>query len=304
MGKLRKIGKKIGRAIKKVGQKFKRAFGKVAKAFGKLGPIGTIAMSVLLPGLGTAMSGWLGSFGSGVMKLLPKGASTFLSGVGEVVRNVAINPIKNGISKVYGSVTDVLSAGFDGAKNFIEQGVNKLGGVVGKDELGTDIRTFIKELKAPKATKGPKVTDATNLVTEMSAEEKAEALGLTEKYADEMSAYKKVTALKEFGEGIQAQEDEQKAIAEYEANRKRAAYSAEGLQTLYRPMGIETLTGQATNFVDNNVFQNATSVNEMAKAYSENILNVPLPPQMKPLEFINKFVPYGMSFQDVLGLSD
>lgn len=304
MGWIRKKAKQIGRVIKKVGKKFKRAFGKVAKAFGKLGPIGTIAMSFILPGLGTAMSGWLGSFGSGVMKLLPEGASTFLSNIGEVVRTKAIRPFRDGVSRVFTTVTDALSEGFDGAKNFIEQGVNKLGGVVGKEELGTDIRNFIREMKAPKAPKATKVTDATDLVTEMSAEEKVEALGLTEKYADEMSAYKKVTALKEFGEGIQAQEDEQRAIAEYEANRKRAAYSAEGLETLYRPMGIETLTGQATNFVDNNVFQNSTNINEIAKIYSENILNVPLPPQMKPLEFINKFVPYGMSFQDALGLSD
>ena len=37
MGKLRKLGKKIGRGIKKVGKRLKKGLGSIAKAFGKKG---------------------------------------------------------------------------------------------------------------------------------------------------------------------------------------------------------------------------------------------------------------------------
>ena len=65
MGFLRKVGKKIKRAFKKIGKKIKRAFGKVAKFFGKLGPLGSIALSFLLPGIGSAISGWFSGLPAG-----------------------------------------------------------------------------------------------------------------------------------------------------------------------------------------------------------------------------------------------
>ena len=65
MGKLKKLGKKIWKGVKKVGSKigrgFKKAFKEVGKAFGKLGPLGTIAMMFILPGLGAAIWNGLGS---------------------------------------------------------------------------------------------------------------------------------------------------------------------------------------------------------------------------------------------------
>jgi len=64
MGKLRKIGKKIKRGFSKIGKKLKKGLGKIAKAFGKLGPLGSIALSFLLPGMGSVLSGWLGNMGS------------------------------------------------------------------------------------------------------------------------------------------------------------------------------------------------------------------------------------------------
>ena len=65
MGKLKKLGKKIWKRVKKVGSKigrgFKKAFKEVGKAFGKLGPLGTIAMMFILPGLGSAIWNGLGN---------------------------------------------------------------------------------------------------------------------------------------------------------------------------------------------------------------------------------------------------
>ena len=64
MGFLRKVGKKIGRGIRKIGRAIKKGFGKLTKAFGKLGPIGHIAMSLILPGMGGVLGSWMKSFGS------------------------------------------------------------------------------------------------------------------------------------------------------------------------------------------------------------------------------------------------
>jgi hypothetical protein len=53
MGWLRKKAKQIGKGIKKLGKSigkgFKKVFGGLAKAFGKLGPLGSIAMMIMMP---------------------------------------------------------------------------------------------------------------------------------------------------------------------------------------------------------------------------------------------------------------
>jgi hypothetical protein len=133
MGWLRKKAKQIGKAIKKVGKKIKKAFGKVAKAFGKLGPLGTIAMSFILPGIGGALTNWLGQFGAGVMKMLPKGMSTFISNVGNTIR-AAAGGIKEGIGRVFNKITDG-----------IEFGMNKLGSPFGKGDVGSNFRNWVSE---------------------------------------------------------------------------------------------------------------------------------------------------------------
>ena len=65
MKKLKKLAKKawkgIKRAGKKIGRGFKKAFGKVSKAFGKLGPLGSIAMMIIMPGLGSSIWKGLGN---------------------------------------------------------------------------------------------------------------------------------------------------------------------------------------------------------------------------------------------------
>ena len=121
MGKLRKIGKKIGRGFKSIGKKFKKAFGKVAKAFGKLGPLGSIALSFMLPGVGSWISG------------LPEG--NFIKVIADGIGNAG-NFIKDGVGKVFNRVTDA-----------IEYGMNKVSGIVpgGKGELGTNFRNWVSE---------------------------------------------------------------------------------------------------------------------------------------------------------------
>lgn len=123
MGKLRKIGKKIGRGIKKIGKKFKKALGRVAKAFGKLGPLGSIALSFILPGVGTWISG------------LAQGSS-FLAPIAKGLVNAG-NWIKNGVGRVFNKVTDA-----------IEWSMNKVSGIVpgGEGQFGTKFRNWASEV--------------------------------------------------------------------------------------------------------------------------------------------------------------
>jgi len=101
---LKKAIKSVGRGIKKVGKRIGKAFKKVlkpfAKIFNKLGPIGTIAMSMLLPGIGTALAGWGAGMGNVV--------GTMIKFVGNAIHYVSTAP-----QKLFGTITDALGASWN-----------------------------------------------------------------------------------------------------------------------------------------------------------------------------------------------
>ena len=106
MGKLKKIGKKIGSAFKKIGKKLKNGIKKVAGKFAELGPLGSIALSFVLPTVGTWFQG------------LPDGG--FLKTVADGISTVA-GKVKNGVGKVFNRITDAVEAGLNGiSKPFMD----------------------------------------------------------------------------------------------------------------------------------------------------------------------------------------
>ena len=118
MGKLRKIGKKIKRGFSRIGKRLKKGLGKIAKAFGKLGPLGSIALSFLLPGMGSVLKGWLGNMG-------PVGE--FILGIGSKIQKGA-NWVKNGIGRVFNRVTDAIEYGMNTvSKPFMQEGARGAG---------------------------------------------------------------------------------------------------------------------------------------------------------------------------------
>ena len=118
MGKLRKIGKKIKRGFKSLGKKLKKGFGKIVKAFGKLGPLGSIALSFLLPGMGSVLSGWLSNMG-------PVGE--FILNIGSKIQKGA-NWVKNGVGRVFNRVTDAIEYGMNAvSKPFMQEGARGAG---------------------------------------------------------------------------------------------------------------------------------------------------------------------------------
>lgn len=324
MGWLRKKAKQLGKAIKKVGKKLKKGFGKVAKAFGKLGPIGTIAMSFILPGLGSAMSGWLGNFGSSVMKMLPEGMSTFISEVGTQIHKVA-SGIGEGVGKVFGKITDG-----------IEYGMNKLGSPFGKGDVGSNFRNFLNDLSGgkigeaefgtkpaidaptvpttPKASKVdvtsqdvPVDTKLERMFPEKGEESiidlaKREDLTAAEKIklSKEAKTFSRVSSLSKFGQGIESQEQTIKLSQERQDQARRDYFSDFGQSSL-KYMGVDTLSAQPVSFFDTTSFNTS---NDPAGNFMKQIYNFEVPTGQDPMKLAMATNTYGYNFYDAIGLSE
>ena len=106
--KLKKVLKKtirgVGKVIKKVTKPFRKVLRKVLKPIGrvvnKLGFVGTIALSLILPAAGTWIGQWLAGFGPNMASLVGKISTGFSN---------LIKPFKT----VYNSVTEVFKQGFN-----------------------------------------------------------------------------------------------------------------------------------------------------------------------------------------------
>jgi len=316
MGWLRKKAKQIGRAIKKVGKKLKKGFGKVAKAFGKLGPIGTIAMSFILPGLGGTLTKWLGNFGQGVMKMLPEGMSTFISNVGDEIYKAA-SGIGKSIGNVFGKITDG-----------IEYGMNKLGSPFGKGDVGSNFRNFVNELsggrigEAEFATEPSIAVPETPKVEDVPVETKLDRMGLKPekgkesvfdlakrddltaaealKLSKEARAFKRISSVGKFGQGIEAQDQ---TIKLSEENQKKATrdYFTNYSQDYLKYVGTDTLSAQPVGFVDTNSF--ATS-SDPAGDYMKQVFNFNIPVGQDPIKVAMATNSYGYNFMDALGIRE
>jgi hypothetical protein len=136
MGFLRKVTKKIGRAIKKVGKKIGKAFKSImkpfAKVFNKLGPLGSIAMMMILPGIGTMLSGFGANMIAGASGALGTAMGTAVQFVGNAINYVATAP-----QKIFGSITDAMGRGWNALT-----GKTPTGGPSWFDNFKKDFGTF------------------------------------------------------------------------------------------------------------------------------------------------------------------
>lgn len=89
----KKIGKGIKKGVKKIGKALKTGMQSVSKA---LGPVGTLALSLMLPGIGAAWAGFTGA------------AATATGAMGTVMRGIAA--AGNAVGTVYSSVTGMLGS--------------------------------------------------------------------------------------------------------------------------------------------------------------------------------------------------
>jgi len=233
MGWLRKKAKQIGNVFKKIGKKLKKGLGKVAKAFGKLGPLGSLALSFILPGIGSAIGGWLGGAGANtIFGTIFKGiklVGTKISGAfGSVFKTVS-GAIEGGLNKI----GNVFSAGSDigtGLKNWIGEVVNGKQTVVEGEVVTEGVKDAATDVATDAATDA--ATDvATDVVTDTAVDKGKESIVQTLKNKDisfkeritsskEYGAYKPIEATRKAGEIMnQAEEQEEQMIAML-ANRK------------------------------------------------------------------------------------
>lgn len=121
MGFLSKIGKGIKSAFKKIGKGIKSAFKSIGKFMDEIGIVGQIGLSLLLPGIGTALSGMWGSVVGGLQAYSGVGAS-IIQGAGNFL-NTATR-IATDITKPFTTITE-------GVKNVVGEtlkaGANALG---------------------------------------------------------------------------------------------------------------------------------------------------------------------------------
>ena len=117
MGFLRKTIKRIGRGIKKIGKKIGKAFKEVmkpfTKVFGKLGPIGSIAMMMILPGVGQLLSGFGANIAAGTSIFGKVGAFGQTIGTAVKFMGNAINYVASAPRKILGSITDAIGRGWN-----------------------------------------------------------------------------------------------------------------------------------------------------------------------------------------------
>jgi len=130
MGLLSKIGKslksafksvfkRIKKVVKPIGKALKKGLGKIGKAFGKLGPLGTLAMSLMLPGLGalwTSFGGWATTL-SGPLGTIMKGISAAGNTIGSVYSSVT-GMISDTVGKIAGNTIGKIPVG--GGKNLTD----------------------------------------------------------------------------------------------------------------------------------------------------------------------------------------
>ena len=108
MGFLKKLWKKtVGKVWKKIGKTVKSVFKKVGKFMNKIGIVGQIAMSFILPGIGNALMAGFGSataaLAGGALGSIGKAAGWVLGKAGTFAKTIA-----TGFKTVSGAVTDFI----------------------------------------------------------------------------------------------------------------------------------------------------------------------------------------------------
>ena len=111
----KKIVKKIGRGIKKVAKGIGKVLGKIAKPFQKLGILGQIALSFIMPwavggimkGMGYLASSSFGTFAGG----LAKSSNLFVKAAGKLAQGINFGAAK--INQAYTFISDGISKGLD-----------------------------------------------------------------------------------------------------------------------------------------------------------------------------------------------
>ena len=138
MGFFSKAFKGVKKVFKKIGKGIKSAFKSVGKFMDKIGILGQIGLSLLLPGIGTMLSGAWGSLVGGLQAYggigssIVNGAGNFLANATKLASNISkpFTTITEGVKNVVG---ETLKAGANALG--VDQALIKAGQTLGSDYL-------------------------------------------------------------------------------------------------------------------------------------------------------------------------
>ena len=152
MGFFSKIFKGVKKVFKKIGSGIKRAFKGIGKFMGKIGIIGQIGLSLLLPGIGTMLGGLAGGMMASGSALV-RGAGTFLNAAVNVGSKIGgmVKTVTQGITKVVGNVAGAVLNKIPGATNLVKNVTSSLGINSGKG-INMANASFENAVKAAQST--------------------------------------------------------------------------------------------------------------------------------------------------------
>lgn len=190
---IKKFFKKVFKGIKKVlspiGKELKRGLKGVGEFFGKLGPIGTLALSLMLPGIGSALTSFGAWAGVGAGAAAPF-SGTIFGPLGKVIQGVAKVGAKAGevfgsVSEFVGNTVNTLTGGKAGEfSNWVSNKLDKTRQMFGletsMDQAGFEsaINDNAKALENLTDVSSPVTVDTTSVdfsKPEMGFEEKVKA---------------------------------------------------------------------------------------------------------------------------------
>ena len=130
MGFFKKVFKGVGKVFKKIGRGIKKIAAKVGKVFGKFGILGQLALMFILPGVGAALTGWLGA-----------SQNVVLQGIGKVLTTAGK------FAKTAGNVFKTATKAVTGFVKHIGGTVlNKMGFKVGEKSFATAFQNYTNEV--------------------------------------------------------------------------------------------------------------------------------------------------------------
>tara|TARA_X000001382_G_scaffold94985_2_gene69455 strand:+ start:2470 stop:3381 length:912 start_codon:yes stop_codon:yes gene_type:complete len=303
MGFLRKLGKKIAKGVRKIGRKLKKGLGKLAKAFGKLGPLGTIGLSVLFPGLGGAVSGWISSALGPVSNFLSpiiKGITEPLKGVMGKVANTITGALETGINAVSKTMGGTGTTGSN-FRNWISKTTN---GFVKSSEISppttlTDIvpdaATEIVKEGSEKVVEEVVVNEASDrkrFLENLSSGDK----GIVESFrtSQEADTMKKLGSVSTYGQTLQAGED-----MAAQAEEDLALYNSSKASSY----ALDVITPRYTDPMQMMSFINTNVNNRSASDFVKQLYQIDMPEE-EALKVATQSNTYGFNFENYLGLTD
>jgi hypothetical protein len=122
MGFFSKIFKGVKKVFKKIGRGIKKVFKKVGKFMGKIGIVGQIALSFLLPGVGALIGKAAGAMMASSSAIV-SGAGSFLNAAVNIGAKAGslVKSVSDGVLKVVGKTIGTAINKIPGAGNFLKQ---------------------------------------------------------------------------------------------------------------------------------------------------------------------------------------